>query len=167
MREACWLLRHQYTVGSKDASRWAQYAHPRQGPELVGEEAREALHGWQDHGKEHGVVCRGRAEEKVNVFIGYDARQPVAFHVAAHSVWRRSSKPVQILPLRLEWMPIKRRGLTEFTYSRFLVPFLSNYEGWSLFMDSDEMVLGDVQELAALAIPSHDLTVIQGQHRYE
>jgi len=34
-------------------------------------------------------------------------------------------------------------------------------------MDSDEMVLGDVQELAALAILSHDLTVIHGQHRYE
>ncbi len=83
----------------------------------------------------------------MKVFIGYDPRQPVAFQVCAQSVWERASKPVEIIRLDLSKLPIKRRGLTEFTYSRFLVPYLSGFEGVSLFLDSDILVRGDVHEL--------------------
>ena len=83
----------------------------------------------------------------LNVFIGYDHRQPVAFNVAAHSVIRNCTKPVAIHALRLDTLPITRRGLTEFTYSRFLVPFLCDFKGDAVFMDSDVIVLGDIAEL--------------------
>ena len=81
------------------------------------------------------------------VFIGYDPRQPIAFQVCAHSVWERASQPVSIHRLDLRTLPIKRRGLTEFSYSRYLVPYLSGFEGFSLFLDSDILVRGDVAEL--------------------
>lgn len=85
----------------------------------------------------------------LRVFIGYDPRQPLAYHVAAHSVLARASKPVAITPLVLSALPITRRGLTEFTYSRFLVPYLSNFEGVSLFMDADMLCLADISDLFA------------------
>jgi len=90
----------------------------------------------------------------IRVFIGYDSRQPVAFHVAAHSIMKRSSSPVAITPLRLEATKLARRGLTEFTYSRFLTPFLSDYKGYSVFLDSDTLCLSDIDELVATAMLS-------------
>ena len=84
----------------------------------------------------------------MKVFIGFDPRQPVAFNVCAHSIWENASKPVEIVRLDLLKIPgFSRRGLTEFTYSRFLVPYLSEFEGHSLFLDSDILVRGDVCEL--------------------
>jgi len=64
---------------------------------------------------------------------------------------RRSSVPVSITPLILPQLPITRQGLTPFTFSRFLVPWLCDYEGHAIFMDADMLCLGDVAELAAVA----------------
>ena len=36
---------------------------------------------------------------------------------------------------------------TEFTFTRFLVPFLSKNKGWSIFCDCDFVWLGDIAEL--------------------
>lgn len=83
----------------------------------------------------------------LRVFIGVDPRQPVAYQVAAASIAKNSSVPVSITPLILEQLPIKRRGLTTFTFSRFLVPYLCGYEGHALFVDADVLCLGDIAEL--------------------
>lgn len=83
----------------------------------------------------------------LKVFIGHDPRQPVAYQVAAASISKNSSRPVSITPLILEQLPIKRRGLTSFTFSRFLVPYLCGYEGHALFVDADVLCLGDIAEL--------------------
>lgn len=101
-------------------------------------------------------------------YIGYDPRQPLAFTVAAHSIWSRATKPVEIVRLQLNQLPITRRGLTEFTYSRFLVPFLSNYEGYSLFVDADMLCLGDITTLKA-SDPMAEVSVVmhQGQRQFE
>src|SRR5688572_3980942 len=83
----------------------------------------------------------------LRVFIGFDPRQPVAYQVAAASITKHSSRPVSITPLILSQLPLKRRGLTEFTFSRFLVPYLCGYEGHALFVDADVLCLGDIAEL--------------------
>lgn len=94
---------------------------------------------------------RGPSGLALPVFIGYDPRQPVAFQVAAHSVLARASRPVAITPLVLDQLPVKRRGLTDFTYSRFLVPYLCGFQGQAVFMDSDMLCRGDVWDLVAHA----------------
>lgn len=94
----------------------------------------------------------GDPSAHANVFIGYDSRQPVAYQVAVHSVQKRATIPVAVTRLVLATLPMKRRGLTEFTYSRFLVPYLCGFEGFSIFMDADVLVLGNVKELLKLAI---------------
>ena len=86
----------------------------------------------------------------LQIFLGYDPRQPVAFHVAAHSIQSRSSKPVAITRLQLNQLPITRRGLTEFTYSRFLVPYLCDYQGYAAFIDADVLCRADIAALATL-----------------
>ena len=88
--------------------------------------------------------------DAIRVFIGYDPRQPIAAQVLAHSIWERSSRPVSITRLKLSQLPIKRKGLTEFTFSRYLVPHLCGYAGNALFIDADMLCLGDIAQLDEL-----------------
>ena len=105
----------------------------------------------------------------MNIFIGYDPRQPIASQTLMHSIWNHASIPVNITRLQLSQLPITRRGLTEFTYSRFLVPFLSEFQGTSVFLDSDMLCLDDITELLAypLAYPEHPVFVVKNVKRFE
>ena len=104
--------------------------------------------------------------DPLKVFIGLDRRQPLAYTVARSSVERHAKNRVQVEPLRLDWLPITRTGLTEFTYSRFLVPWLCDNRGVAVFMDSDVVVLGDVTELPELI--GHDaVSLVKGKQRFE
>lgn len=85
----------------------------------------------------------------LRVFIGYDPRQPIAYNVLQHSIVRHASRPVSVTPLILRQLPLKRRGLTEFTYSRFLVPWLCGYSGQALFLDADMVVKDDIAQVFA------------------
>lgn len=103
----------------------------------------------------------------IPVFIGYEPRQPLAYTVCQSSIIRGASKPVAITPLTLKTLPITRRGLTEFTFSRFLVPHLCGYAGRAIFMDADVVVLGDVAELIEAADPEAAVSVVQNERRFE
>lgn len=95
----------------------------------------------------------------MKVFIGYDPRQRLSYHVLAQSILENASLPIEIIALRIEQLPIKRQGLTPFTYSRFLVPFLCNYYGHALFLDSDMVVTGDIVDLFAMVDDSKAVMV--------
>lgn len=103
----------------------------------------------------------------VRIFVGVDPRQPVAFTTLADSIYWRASRPVSITPLVLRQLPIKRRGLTDFTFSRFLVPWLCDYRGSAIFMDADVVVTGDIAELIDCADYLYDVQVMQEQPRFE
>ena len=103
----------------------------------------------------------------MQIYIGVDERQPVAFTALATSIMWRSSEPVSITPLIIEQLPIKRRGLTSFTYSRYLVPWLMGYKGTALFLDADMLVTGDIAELFSLADPEYGVQVVKGSRRFE
>lgn len=103
----------------------------------------------------------------MRIFIGFDRRQPVALNVLQSSIYRRASRPVQITPLVIDQLPISRKGLTEFTYSRFLVPWLCNYQGTALFLDADMLVLSDICELFDLFDESHAVQVVKNKQRFE
>lgn len=106
----------------------------------------------------------------LRVFIGCDARQPVAFNVLAHSIYARSSGPVSITRLDIRQLPISRMGLTEFTFTRYLVPYLCGYKGVGLFMDADMLCLTDIQKLN-LSVAAFDgcavAVVKDGVERFE
>jgi hypothetical protein len=103
------------------------------------------------------------------VFIGHDPRQPLSYNVMRYSIERHASRPIPITGLMLNQLPITRQGATEFTYSRFLAPYLSDYEGFSMFADEDMVVTGDIHELFDYVEndKKHDVWVMRNQERYE
>jgi len=108
-----------------------------------------------------------QSHQPLRIFIGYDHRQPIAMNVLQFSIFRRSSKPVAITPIVLPTLPMKRTGLTPFTYSRFLVPWLCDYQGWALFLDIDFLVLGDIAELFAQADDRYAAMVSKNPKKFE
>lgn len=107
----------------------------------------------------------------IPVFIGYDPREAIAFSVLAHSIHARSSAPVTIAPLALSQLRAiltrERHPLqsTDFSFSRFLVPSLSGFRGWSVFMDCDMLVLDDITRLWALRDENFAVQVVKHDHR--
>ena len=87
------------------------------------------------------------------IFIGYDRREKIAFHVLSQSIIEHSSIPVSISPINLtnlkKFYKRKKRikDSTEFSISRFLTPYLSNYKDYSLFVDCDFIIREDVAKL--------------------
>jgi hypothetical protein len=103
----------------------------------------------------------------LKVMIGHDTRIPIQTNVAANSVYRHSTAPVSITPLVLSQLPIKRRGLTEFSFARFLTPWLAGFDGPALFIDSDVIVRSDVAELFALFDPKYAVQVCDIHPQFE
>jgi hypothetical protein len=108
----------------------------------------------------------------LHVYIGYDPRESVAFYTLAHSILQRSSAPVSITALmqnQLKGMYTRSRGpteATEFSMTRFLVPALSEFRGWSLYMDCDMLCRADIAELAARIDGQKDKAVLVCKHDY-
>lgn len=90
----------------------------------------------------------------INIFIGFDPREAVAYHICSNSLIRHSSEPISICPLALKnlgaYTETHNDGSNQFIYSRFLVPHLMNYNGWAIFMDGDMLLRDDIAKLWAL-----------------
>lgn len=113
--------------------------------------------------------------EAFKIFIGWDKRFPEPAEVLAYSIRKNASIPVDVHYLDLaklqaehgfqrEWDP---RQTTEFTYTRFLIPWLCKYQGRALFLDNDMLCLGDVAELAALPMNSYTIRCVQHDHQVQ
>lgn len=107
----------------------------------------------------------------IRIFIGFDPRETVAWHVLSHSILARASEPVSLTPLALHnlkglmWRDNTTLQSTEFSFSRFLTPHLSGYEGWSLFMDCDMLMRDDVAKLWALRDDRYAAMCVKHDHR--
>jgi len=105
------------------------------------------------------------------IFIGYDNRETIAYHVLSHSIISKSSIPVTITPIKLENLKIfynRKKGKkdsTEFSISRFLTPYLSNFEGYSLFLDCDFIVNADIADLFKVIKKDPNKTVWCVKHK--
>ena len=108
----------------------------------------------------------------LSIYIGYDSRESVAFHTLAHSILRRASVPISIAPLvRGQLAGIYRRGRgptesTEFSMTRFLVPYLSGYTGWSIYLDCDMLCRVDIAALARETERQAEQAVLVCKHDY-
>ena len=115
-------------------------------------------------------IDRESTGDMIEVFIGYDPREAAAFSVLAYSIHARSSQPVGIAPLILSELKgvltRERHPLqsTDFSFSRFLTPYLSEYRGWSVFMDCDMLMLDDIARLHALCDGRYAVMVVKHDH---
>lgn len=107
----------------------------------------------------------------IQVFIGFDTRETVAFHVLSQSIHQHATQPVSITPIMLsqlrETYKRERNPLqsTDFSFSRFLAPYLSNYQGWSIFMDCDMVMTRDIAELWNLRDDQYAVMCVKHDHQ--
>lgn len=101
----------------------------------------------------------------VPVFIGYDPREAIAFHVCVNSIIRTADMPVAVTPLALRnlagYTERHRDGSNQFIYSRFLVPHLMGFSGWAIFMDGDMLLRDDIRHLWELRDESKAVMVVK------
>lgn len=119
-----------------------------------------------------------------DIFIGWDPREARSFRVCEASLRKHSSRTLDVHTLDLA--DLRRRGCytrphetregrlwdvisdqpmsTQFAQSRFLVPYLMNYEGWALYCDCDFLWRADVAALFALAQDHFAVMVVK--HEY-
>jgi hypothetical protein len=108
----------------------------------------------------------------LRVFIGYDEREAIAYHVLVASILRHASAPVAITPLvrsQLAAIHTRPRGpmeSTDFSITRFLCPYLSGYEGVAVYMDCDMLALADIHELLEHMRGPVDTAVWVAKHDY-
>lgn len=117
------------------------------------------------------------------IFIGYDEREREASNVCRWSIMRQAPK-AEVRELRLDDpdvaevydRPFRIEGgqyidgvtgapfSTQFSYSRFLVPYLAVYSGWHLFVDADFLFRAPVGGLLALADDRYAVMVVKHRH---
>src|SRR5215472_4070232 len=122
----------------------------------------------------------------LRVFIGYDPRNDEDYRVCRYSMERRSSRDLYITALderalravglyTREWGEIDgsrsridtkdyKPFSTSCSFTRFLVPSLSLYQGWSLYCDSDLLFMSDLEMLFDLADTDYAVMVVKHEH---
>jgi len=120
------------------------------------------------------------------VYIGWDSREDIAYQVAKHSI-EKFNRDVKIVPLRQQELrdaglyqrEVDQLASTEFTFTRFLVPYLNKYQGWAVFVDCDFLYTDDISKLFDAADPDKAVQVVQhdytpkesvkmdGQHQHQ
>jgi hypothetical protein len=117
----------------------------------------------------------------LNVWIGYDSREPEAYEVLKASILKHATMAVNIQ--KLDERALRHAGLyrrtwqadgaqkvdkidgkpfsTEFSFTRFLVPALQQWEGWGLFLDCDQMFMTDIAEMLNEMDPTKAVQVCQ------
>mgnify|MGYP000495107779 CR=1 FL=1 len=113
----------------------------------------------------------------MKVFVGWDSREDIAYQVCKYSIETKTKK-VEVYPLKqrelkkqeLYWRKEDKLASTEFTFTRFLVPELMNFNGWALFIDCDIIATTDIKELFdqaddkyAVMCVHHDYTPKEGE----
>jgi hypothetical protein len=103
-------------------------------------------------------------------FIGHDPVETGTYHVMSNSLMRHSSMPISITPVTLKSLegiltrdrhPLQSN---DFAFSRFLVPWMCNFEGWAVFSDCDMIVLDDPAKLWALRDDRFAVKVVHHNH---
>lgn len=107
----------------------------------------------------------------IHVYIGFDERETAAFHVLSHSIHMNASQPVSITPIMLSQLKgvyMRERNplqSTDFSFSRFLAPYLANYQGWGIFMDCDMVVQDDIAKLWAMRDEQYAVMCVKHDHQ--
>ncbi|PPR48009.1 MAG: hypothetical protein CFH19_00098 [Alphaproteobacteria bacterium MarineAlpha5_Bin9] len=111
-------------------------------------------------------------KKKPSFFIGYDPKEDIAYRVCKQSLIKNSSLEINVMALKLYELisrgfykrSIDPLASTEFTYSRFFVPFLMDYNGWAVFCDCDFLFFQDVEKLFKEL--SNDKAIYCVKHEY-
>lgn len=108
-----------------------------------------------------------------DVYIGWDSREQEAFRVAHESLFRHTQHPVNVYPLQQKWLreqghywrSLDPLSSTEFSFTRFLTPYLNEYTGWALFCDCDFLFRRNLEELFKLCDDRYAVMCVKHDYR--
>jgi lipopolysaccharide biosynthesis glycosyltransferase len=106
----------------------------------------------------------------IRIFIGYDNRERTATNLLIDSLNKYSSTPLSITLIKrsqlngILWRDRGELDSTDFSTSRFLTPYLSEYKGWSIFMDCDMLFKDDITKLWNMRDERYDVMVVKHQY---
>jgi lipopolysaccharide biosynthesis glycosyltransferase len=107
--------------------------------------------------------------DKINLIVGFDQREAVAYHVFCQTIIDRATMPVQFLPLAEnslnKYKEVHTDGSNNFIYSRFLSPYLMNFSGWAIFADGDMVCQADISELWSLRDEGKAVQVVRHDYK--
>ena len=105
----------------------------------------------------------------IPIFVGYDKSESVCYHVAVHSMTRRSTMPLSITPLNIDnltdYQESHNDSSNSSSYTRFLVPYLMNYQGWAIYTDCDIVLQDNIVNLWNFRDQSK--AILCAQHNYQ
>ena len=98
-------------------------------------------------------------ESTLKIFIVFDDKEAVVFHTCVQSIIDTCKVPVSIHPLNLQMFQNYKEthsdGSNNFIYSRFLVPYLNNFDGKALFLDGDMIVNDDLNNYGIIILNAY------------
>jgi len=102
------------------------------------------------------------------IFVGYDTREDITYQVCEHSI-KLHQPHAEVLPLKMKELreaglytrPVDPLSTTEFTFSRFLIPYMTNYTGWAVFCDCDFVWMADVADMFVKADDRYAVMVVK------
>lgn len=106
----------------------------------------------------------------LQVFVGWDPREDIAWEVCRRSILARTDpSEVSVTPLiqselrqsGLYWREPDLKAATEFSLTRFLSPHLAGKTGYAIFVDCDFLFLTDIREVLSEIDPSKAVSVVQ------
>ena len=107
---------------------------------------------------ESGRTVYDMTNDIPTIYVGYDSRENEPYEILKYTAKKYASGPINVYPIKqglLRRIGLYRRErildkdiqyrdsfdgkpfATDFSFSRFLTPFLHRLEGWALFMDCD------------------------------
>jgi len=106
------------------------------------------------------------------IYVGYDSRFPLAYEACERSIKKfapnvvvKALKKDELQANNLYQREDENESSTEFTYLRFLVPYLEGYHGHAIYCDSTMMWRADPREMTkhinshqAAAVVQHNFT---------
>ena len=105
----------------------------------------------------------------IKIVVGFDQREAIAYHTFSQRVLEKSSLPVLFLPLSINtlkgYKETHNDKSNDFVYSRFLTPYLHNFEGWAIFADGDMVCQSDIKELWDLRDETKALQVVMHDYK--
>jgi len=107
--------------------------------------------------------------EKLKIVVGFDQRESIAYHTFCQSIIEKASIPVSFTPLAINNLKNYKETHTDqsndFIYSRFLTPYLNDFDGWAIFADGDMICQSDIKELWDLRDNTKAVMVVK--HDYQ
>lgn len=93
----------------------------------------------------------------LTVYIGTENDQLIPQKVLEYSIHKTASQPVRVCPVKQE---IKRVGGTNFGFVRFLVPKLNGFRGRAIYLDADQLVFTDINQLGQSLDSAHSIALV-------